>query len=225
MSESERIFACSLFKVDSDTILSPYAMREYALHLAVEAGDLFKVKSLLRNCNSCPINRPGKTKKYRNIIPLYIAIIFDHRDILKLLLNNPSIDVNTRFGADPETVLHRTVKECGWSKLWAIEVLLQVPKIDVNYVDRYGRTAVNITAYEEIAIALCTSGGDCRVGGKKFFQKCHYETKREWEGILPTATIRNICLQSKSTLSVVAENQDVWNVIEFDIRMPKFVRI
>lgn len=200
-----------------------FAMGEYALHLAVVAGDLRKVKSLLRKRVGSPINWPGRTKEYRNFIPLHLAIIFDHSDILKLLLNTPGLDVNTRFGADPETVLHRTVKEGGWSKLWAIELLLQKPEIDVNYVDRYGRTALRMTAHEEIAIALCKAGADCRVCGKQFFQKCHYEPKQDWEGIMPTATIRNVCLELKSTLSLVAENQDFWDLIEFRIRMPKFV--
>ena len=189
---------------------------EYALHLAVENGDVLKVKRLLRNPKMCPINRVGRKMEHRNQIPLYIAIRCDHRDILKLLLDAPGIDVNTRFGADPATVLHRT------SKLWAIEMLLKVPGIDVNYVDRYGRTALRMAPHYEIAIALCKAGADCRVGGKDFFQRCRYEPRREWEGIMPTATIRNVCLELNSMLGSVAENQDLWDLIEFRIRMPRW---
>ena len=198
---------------------------EYALHLAVEAGDMSKVKDLLRNPKRCPINNVGRKREHRNLIPLYIAIICDHRAILKLLLNTPGIDVNKRFGADPETVLHRTVKECGWSRRWAIEILLQVPGIDVNYVDRYGRTALGMTPHYDIAIDLCKAGADCRIGGKKFFQRVRYEPRREWEGIMPTATIRNVCLKLNSKLGLVAVNEDLWDIVEFHIRMKKFVSI
>tara|TARA_Y100000389_G_scaffold204716_1_gene259164 strand:- start:2864 stop:3577 length:714 start_codon:yes stop_codon:yes gene_type:complete len=176
-------------------------MKEYKLHLAIVEGDLNEVRRLLKNKNA-PINSCGRSKKYSNYNPLYLAIILKHTDIFHELLRTPNIDVNSCIGGSSLTILLRLAGSYAKFKN-EIQLLLSMPNIDVNYVDRYGRTAYEQTDDVDFKDMLVKKGAVPVTG------RIHKNTMR--------VAARKL---AASWLIYNSLNQDCWTKIERFLNEP-----
>ena len=178
-------------------------MKEYKLHLAIVEGDLNEVRRLLKNKNAT-INSCGRSKKYSNENPLYLAIILKHTDIFHELLRAPNIDVNSKVGGSSLTILLRL--SCSYARFKnEIQLLLSMPNIDVNYVDRYGRTAYEQTDDVDFKDILVKRGAIPVTG------RIHKDRMRE------LLAVRNL---AASWLIYNSLNQDCWTKIERFLNEP-----
>ena len=95
------------------------------IHDAAAAGDLEKVKALLKE-NPADVNARDSLN---GATPLVVAVINNHKDMVELLLaNNADVNAKTFFGMTP---LHYVENE-------DVAELLLVNKADVNAKDKGG---------------------------------------------------------------------------------------
>ena len=188
-------------------------MKEYKLHLAIVDGDLNEVRRLLKNKNA-PINSRGRSKQYSNENPLYLAIMLKHTDIFHELLRAPNIDVNSRIGGSGVTILLRLAGSYARFKN-EIQLLLSMPNIDVNYVDRYGRSAYEQTNDEDFKDMLVKKGAIPVIG------RVHKDTMRGFLAARDLAA-RNLAARNlaASWLIYNSLNQDCWTKIERFLNEP-----
>jgi hypothetical protein len=177
-------------------------MKEYKLHLAVVDGDLHEVRRLLKS-KPANINFCGRSKEYRNETPLYLAIILKHTDIFQELLRAPNIDVNSQVGGSSLTILLSLAPSYARFKN-EIQLLLSMPNIDVNYVDKYGRTAYERTNDVEFKDLLVNNGA-IPVPGR---------IQKDRMGELLAARRKSTINLAATWLVYTSLNQDCWTKIE-----------
>jgi hypothetical protein len=174
-------------------------MKEYKLHLAIVEGDLNEVRRLLK-FKPAHVNFCGRSKQYSNRNPLSLALDFKRTDIFHELLRAPNIDVNGKIGGSSLTILlwYASGYPCLKNE---IQLLLSMPNIDVNYVDRYGRSAYDQTTDQDLKAMLVKRGAIPVIG------RVHKDTMRE----LLAVRVRNL---AASWLIFNYLNQDCWTKIE-----------
>lgn len=97
------------------------------LHSAAYSGDEFVVDLLVRHVPGLAINDPGR----HGYTALHWAVLNDCSDVIRLLVNTPEIDVNTKGRQENggETPLELAAKLC---KIGAVSELLKSNSILVN---------------------------------------------------------------------------------------------
>jgi ankyrin repeat domain-containing protein 50 len=74
---------------------------------------------------------------------LYLAARDGDKDIVELLLQRPDTEPNAHYGNENTTPLHEAISS---RHLKVVEALLLHPQVDVNSVDKYGRSALMYAA-------------------------------------------------------------------------------
>ena len=82
---------------------------------------------------------PNTNLGIKGLTALHVAAENDHEDVVKLLLQQPGIDVNVR-DSDGRTALHYTAYNTRGS---VAAILLQHPSVDVKATDNKGQTALH----------------------------------------------------------------------------------
>jgi hypothetical protein len=104
------------------------------IHDAAKAGDIAKVKALLKAKPSLVNNEMS-----HGWTPLHVAVLFDQSDVIEVLLANKA-DVNVKEGVDGQTPLHKAV-DYG-DKKRTIELLVN-HGAEINAKDDNGKTPLD----------------------------------------------------------------------------------
>ena len=160
------------------------------IHYAAKAGDLEKVKALLKENPNLVFSKDGKGQT-----PLLLAVKFDHRDVAAFLLANKA-DVNSK--APDETFYDYHGRVAGTSVggtclNWAVEAddmemveLLLTNSAKVNLKDGGGSTPLHWAAQQgraSIAELLLAHKADANSKDDDGYTPLHWATKYEHKNI------------------------------------------
>lgn len=113
---------------------------EAPIHTAIFEGHSDVIRVLLDDTR-LDINKPSYNIDFNNETPLHIACKIGNVNIVKQLLQCPSINVNAVTMDDHWTPLHFA---CSEGHLDVVQALLHYPNINVHVMDAYGMSPIDI---------------------------------------------------------------------------------
>jgi uncharacterized protein len=138
------------------------------VHDAAKAGDLEKVKALLKDHPDLVFNKDNDGRS-----PLHWAANSGHKDVVELLLTNKA-EVNAKDNNGGTPLLYATA-----GGRWNVAQLLLANKAEVNAKDNDGRSPLHWAAsmgHKDMAELLLTNKAEVNATNNKGFTPLHYAT-------------------------------------------------